>query len=607
MWRKLLVNALLKKSHILILIAILIGVVAFVSRPSYAGGAFSEIPYAARSDMFSSGQPEVTVKWSKACSRLKDGTITDVSGYEIQYAPNANYSNSRRLYLASDSNKEIIKLKELDTEEKYKEGIGKYNFRIRSYVRVSGKKVYSKWTEITKVKTVEVYSPVALYSIKADRNSMKAEWKKVSGADGYIVFGRKAGEKKWQKKRMIRDPEELKYKEDGLDYACEYIYSVIAYRKQAANDPSVLNTSYLKLLSDGENSYKILTTEFTVEEPELRAIFYKDVLHITWSASDGADSYRVEVSKTEDFQDPRVFEFNKDMILDDMTSYTQELDDVEQTDYYVRVRAGASHKNKEYYSDYSDVKHAEYGAGIYTIKYVSNGGDGEMEPSMVGVREEFKLPGNEFTRDGYVFTGWALKQDNETVLDLDQPIQQGIPDYSDKDRIKDLAGSGKTVKLYACWEGAGPEAAADWAELIANDDEFYYGKGVKNHCWFCQGGDKIYICNAFVAAAYTHGMPYFNSYRSGSTDYSWWLKNGFSDVGENVPATEIRKGDIICCWNGRRWGHIMIAVSDGDGEDPRVAHAARKGTDPKSVRVDPLGDRLAKYKKYHVVRYKQAD
>ena len=600
-------NALLKKSHILILIAVLIGVVTFISRPSYAGGAFSEVPYAARNDRFSSRQAVVTVKWSKAYSRLKDGTITDVSGYEIQYAPNENYSNSRKLYLASSSSKEVIKLNELNTEEKYREGISKYHFRIRSYVRVGGKKVYSKWTEISKVKTVEVYSPVALYSIKAERNTMTAEWKKVSGAEGYIVFGRKAGDRKWKKKRMIKDPSEVEYREKNLAYSCEYIYSVMAYRKQAANDPSVLNTSYLKVLNDGENSYKILTTEYRIAAPELRAFFNKDVLNITWYTADGAEGYRVEVSKTEDFSNPEVFEFDKNMLLDGMNSYTQELDDLDKTDYYVRVRAAGEYKDKEYYSDYSEVKHARYGAGIYTIKYVSNGGDGEMEPSMVGIGEDFRLPDNDFTREGYTFTGWALKRDNETILDLDQPIQQGIPDYSDRDRIKDLTGSGKTIRLYACWEGSGPDAAADWADLIANDDEFYYGKGVKNHCWFCQGGEKIYICNAFVAAAYTHGMPYFNSYRSGSTDYSWWLKNGFSDVGENVPPSEIKKGDIICCWKGNRWGHIMIAVSDGDGEDPRVAHAARKGTDPESIRVEGMLNRLGKYSKYHVVRYKKAD
>ena len=68
-----------------------------------------------------------------------------------------------------------------------------------------------------------------------------------------------------------------------------------------------------------------------------------------------------------------------------------------------------------------------------------------------------------------------------------------------------------------------------------------------------------------------------------------------------------KKGDIICCWKGNRWGHIMIAVSDGDGEDPRVAHAARKGTDPESIRVEGMLNRLGKYSKYHVVRYKKAD
>lgn len=597
---------ILKKSHIFILIAIVVGVAAFVSRPSYAGWAFSEIPYATKSSSFDAGKTVVTVRWSDAYSKMSDGTISDVSGYEIQYASNPDFKDTKKLFKGKSDNKAEITLRDLNTETKYGSEISNYHFRVRSYVTIGGKKSCSRWAVAEPVKSVTIYSPVALTSISSDRNVITAEWNKVAGAQGYIVFGKKVGSSKWEKKCLIKDTEEVTYKEKDLAFSCEYMYSVMSYRKQEVTDPSKFNTSYLRLLNDGENVYKIATKDFNIETPKVRALFNKDVLNITWKAADGAQNYHVEISENESFSNPRVFDIDESMLIDGMTSFTQELDDVEHKDYYVRVRASGTFNDSTLFSEYSEVKLAKFGAGVYTLKFDSNGGEGEMESCLVGEDEEFDLPENKFTRPGYRFIGWTLSEDTQSILDADIPLQIGEPQYEDEGVVKGLAASGKKVKLYACWQGSGPEAAADWAELIAADDDFYYGKQVKNHCWFCQGGNKTYICNAFVASAYTHGMPYFSSWRSGSTEYSWWLKNGFSSVGMNAPLYKVKKGDIICCHNGKRWGHIVIAITDGDVKDPLIAHAARKGTDPDSIRLDSMGNRLKKYKRYYVVRYDPA-
>ena len=68
--------------------------------------------------------------------------------------------------------------------------------------------------------------------------------------------------------------------------------------------------------------------------------------------------------------------------------------------------------------------------------------------------------------------------------------------------------------------------------------------------------------------------------------------------------SEIKKGDVICCWNGRRWGHIMIAVTDGTAASPKIAHAAGKGLGASSIRQEDMKPRLKRYKKYYVVRLK---
>ena len=605
-------NEILKKSHIFILIAVLIGAIAFMSRPTYAGGAFSEVPVAIKTSEFDAAEKvgKVTVKWSKAYSRMKDGTVSDVTGYQVQYAKNEDFSDAKTVRKGSKARKTTIKLSDLKTKSKYNKGIATYRFRIRSYVKVDGTRVYSKWADVSDVKKVKVYSPVTLKSINADRNVVTAEWDKPSGAQGYVVFGKKAGAKKWTKKATIKDPDDIDFKEDDLAYSCEYVYSVVSYRKEMANDPSKLNTSYLKLLDDGENVYRVSTAAYTVETPELRAIFDKTVLDITWTASGGAENYCIQISKKKDFpktDDTKTFDISQDMLIEDMQSYMMERDDVDPEDYYVRVRASGKYKDKTYKSEWSEVKHAVFGAGTYQIVFDGNGAtDGSMNQSVVGQGEEFKLPGNKYSRAGYTFVGWCTEENNQLYLDPENPIQIGSQSYMDQDTVKDLAGPDGTITLYACWQGSGPEAAADWAVTIAADDEFCYGPKVKNHCWFCQGGNKYYICNAFVAAAYTHGMPYFNGYRSGSTKWSWWVKNGFKDIGENVPVEDIKKGDVICCWNGKRWGHIMIAITDGTEKNPRVAHAAGRGSSKgmaeSTIREDKMAKRLKKYSKYHVVR-----
>lgn len=602
-------DEILKRSHIFILIAILVGIIAFVSRPSYAGGAFSEVPSATKSTKYSASARKavVTIRWSKAYSRRDNGAVTNVSGYEIQYAKNANYKGAKKVRKGSKVRKAVIKLKGLNSKKKYNKKIGLYHFRVRSYVTIGGKKVYSKWTEASKVQKVTVYSAVTPKSINAERNTVTARWAKEKSADGYIVFGKKAASNDWKKKCVVDDPDLTEFTDDGLAYSCEYTYSVVAYRKKLVRDPRKLNTSYLKLLDNASNVNRIKTEAFSIAPPVVKAYFSKDILKVKWEAVTGAENYFVEVSKSKDFNDDTIQKYDllKDDLMGNMNTYTMEIDDVEpHSDYYVRVRATGKHKGEDYDSGYSEVKFAEYGAGTYTIQFDGNyANGGKMKPCIVSEGEDFKLPANQYVRDGYVFVGWCLEPSNKVTVD---PMTIGQPKYGDQTEVLDLADPDETVRLYACWQGVGPEAAAEWAEIIANDDNFYYGNKVESHCWFCQGGDQTFICNSFVAAAYTHGMPYFKGYWGGSTNHSKWLKKGFSDVGENVPVSKIRKGDVITCWNGSRWGHIMIAVTDGNDPDARVAHAARKGEDPDSIRIDPMKKRLGKYSKYHVIRLEPA-
>ena len=161
---------------------------------------------------------------------------------------------------------------------------------------------------------------------------------------------------------------------------------------------------------------------------------------------------------------------------------------------------------------------------------------------------------------------------------------------------------GETATLYACWQGNSPKTAADWAIKIAQNNAFVYGTVGRNQCWYCGGAYQTYNCNSFCTAAYTHGMPVFKEGVTGSTKPTWWEGKGFTVIGQNIKTSDIKKGDIICVWRNskKQWTHVMLAASS-----TKVVHAARFGTDPNSILVENLANRLKKYDKYVVLRYEK--
>jgi hypothetical protein len=69
----------------------------------------------------------------------------------------------------------------------------------------------------------------------------------------------------------------------------------------------------------------------------------------------------------------------------------------------------------------------------YAVSYNANGGEGEMEASVFTARVWGNLPANTFTRESYVFTGWAVSAG-------------GNVEYADKAAVINLAAVGETVR-----------------------------------------------------------------------------------------------------------------------------------------------------------------
>ena len=92
----------------------------------------AKVPRVKFSKLKVSGKCKVKATWKK---------LTNISGYQIQYAPNKKFKKAKRKTVKSTS-VTIKKLKKKKT----------YFVRVRAYKLVDGKKVYGKWSVVKKVK-----------------------------------------------------------------------------------------------------------------------------------------------------------------------------------------------------------------------------------------------------------------------------------------------------------------------------------------------------------------------------------------------------------------------------------------------------------------------
>ncbi len=87
--------------------------------------------------------------------------------------------------------------------------------------------------------------------------------------------------------------------------------------------------------------------------------------------------------------------------------------------------------------------YAAWAKAQYKVVFDASGGRGKMAAQTFTYGESQKLRKNQFTRKGYVFGGWAIRDPLATV---------GKVAYKDGQKVKNLSRNGGTVKLYAVWK-----------------------------------------------------------------------------------------------------------------------------------------------------------
>ena len=137
--------------------------------------------------------------------------------------------------------------------------------------------------------------------------------------------------------------------------------------------------------------------------------------------------------------------------------------------------------------------YAVWAAKTYTVTFDANGGEGEMQGLQMTYDVETALTPNAFTKNGYIFDGWAL-------------TKGGVAVYGDGQNVTGIS-EGNDVVLYAHWvlrsytvtfnanggDGAMENMNADALSLISITENVFTKAGYKFVGWATtENGEKVY-------------------------------------------------------------------------------------------------------------------
>ena len=150
----------------------------------------------------------ITLSWSKS---------TGAAGYELY-----QYNSSKKKWqLVTRTSSNSYKVKKLKTGTTYQ-------FKVRAYKSVSGKKYYSPYSSALKWSTKPVASKITSISSKSKKATMK--WKKVSGVNGYEIYMSTSKNGKYSKVKTITKAKTVKYTKSSLKKNKKYYFKVRAYK-----------------------------------------------------------------------------------------------------------------------------------------------------------------------------------------------------------------------------------------------------------------------------------------------------------------------------------------------------------------------------------------
>lgn len=157
-----------------------------------------------------------------------------------------------------------------------------YYYKIRAYITIGGKNVYSSYSGILNVRCT-LAAPTSLQVASTTYDSAALRWNGVTGANGYEIY-RAAANGSYSK---IADAVSLSYSDTGLDTGVQYSYKVRAYitngeTKVYSNDSSPVNATCVLMETD---ALKVVSVTY-------------DSISLQWNAVDGANGYELYIASS---------------------------------------------------------------------------------------------------------------------------------------------------------------------------------------------------------------------------------------------------------------------------------------------------------------------
>ena len=154
-----------------------------------------------------------------------------------------------------------------------------YQYRVRAYVTINGKKIYGKYSSKESIKT----NKRTITFTAADTNGLHQitiNWKKLSGASGYRIQRKAPGETKWT--TVLNKTKSLSYTDTDVLPGKTYEYRVRAYRY--VNGDKYWGTQKSTKVTAGKGKTKVTS----VYQAEFNSITLK------WKKISGAKTYTIQ-------------------------------------------------------------------------------------------------------------------------------------------------------------------------------------------------------------------------------------------------------------------------------------------------------------------------
>lgn len=206
----------------------------------------------------------VSIKWKK---------VTGANGYTIYRSASKNGK-----YVKLTTVKGVSKTSYTDK----KLSTGKtYYYKVKAYRNVDGKKIYGGFSNIDSVK-LTLKAPVISSVSAKDYRTLTVKWKKVNGANGYIVYRSASKNGTYKKLATVKGGSTLSYQNSGVTTGKKYYYKVKAYR-----------TVNKKKVTSGYSDAKAKSTTLKKVSGISVTPLHSNKLKLTWKKVNGATSYNI--------------------------------------------------------------------------------------------------------------------------------------------------------------------------------------------------------------------------------------------------------------------------------------------------------------------------